>query len=98
MQIEGIDDPNSYKLQSFKELLSWKIPENLSSNSNISRSRVEAEYLPPPINLYKFNMVTQRIKEQKASFVGIVMHVKQGVSVLFSIFYNYLFRILELGR
>ena len=63
----------------FKDLLSWKIPEHLSStNVNLSRSRVEAEYLPPPICLYKFNMETQRIKEQKASFVGIVTHVKQG--------------------
>lgn len=86
LKTEGIEDPKSYQLQSFKELLSWKIPENLSSNSNISRSRVEAEYLPPPINLYKFNMVTQRIKEQKASFVGIVTHVKQGVSLLFVLF------------
>lgn len=73
---EGSDDFKSLKLWTFKELLSWKIPEHLSSNSNISRSRVEAEYLPPPINLYKFNLVTQRIKEQKASFVGIVTHVK----------------------
>ena len=67
------------RLWSFKDLLAWKIPEHLSStNVNLSRSRVEAEYLPPPICLYKFNMVTQRIKEQKASFVGIVTHVKQG--------------------
>ena len=59
----GPENSKSSRLWSFKELLSWKIPENLSSNQNISRSRVEAEYLPPPINLYKFNLVTQRIKE-----------------------------------
>jgi hypothetical protein len=72
----GPENSKSSKLWSFKELLSWRIPENLSSNQNISRSRVEAEYLPPPINLYKFNLVTQRIKDQKANFCGIVTHVK----------------------
>jgi hypothetical protein len=61
---EGLNDSRSVKIWNFKELLSWKIPEDLSStNVNLSRSRVEAEYLPPPICLYKFNMVTQRIKE-----------------------------------
>jgi len=69
----------SLQLWTFKDLLSWKIPENLSScNVNLSRSRVQAEFLPPPICLYKFTMVTQRIKEQKSSFVGIVTHVKVG--------------------
>ena len=49
-----------------------------STGVNLSRSRAEAEFLPPPICLYKFNLVTSRIKEQKATFVGIVRHVKQG--------------------
>lgn len=80
---EGHSDQKSTRIWTFKDLLSWRIPEDLAStNVNLSRSRVEAEYLPPPICLYKFNMVTQRIKEQKANFVGIVTHVKQGVSIL----------------
>ena len=79
VQSEGNEDVKSLHLWSFKELLSWKIPEHLSStNVNLTRSRVEAEFLPPPICLYKFNMVTQRIKEQKSSFVGLVTHVKAG--------------------
>ena len=53
------NDAKHNQLWSFKELLSWKIPEHLSStNVNLSRSRVEAEFLPPPICLYKYNMVT----------------------------------------
>ena len=31
-------------------------------------------------HLYQLDMVTQRIKEQKVSFVGIVTHVKEFVS------------------
>ena len=59
VQEEGGEDTRSLKLWSFKELLTWKIPEHLSStNVNLSRSRVEAEFLPPPICLYKFQMVT----------------------------------------
>jgi len=57
---EGNDDAKSLYLWTFKELLSWKIPEHLSStsNQNLTRNRIEAEYLPPPINLYKYNLVT----------------------------------------
>jgi hypothetical protein len=58
MNDAGPENSKSSRLWTFKELLSWKIPDNLSSNHNISRSRVEAEYLPPPINLYKYNLVT----------------------------------------
>lgn len=72
---------NLQKIWSAKELLSWKIPENMSSfGSNLQRTRVEAEFLPPPIWLYKYQFVTQRIKEQNVTFCGIVTHVKQGVS------------------
>ena len=38
----------------------------------------------PPLNnthLFQYDLVTQRVKEQKVSFVGIVMHVKQFVSI-----------------
>jgi hypothetical protein len=97
---DDINENNSTKICSFKDLLSWKIPEDLSStNVNLSRSRVEAEYLPPPICLYKFNMVTQRIKEQKSNFVGIVTHVRQGVSkkISFSLIRNFIIYI-ELGE
>ena len=31
-------------------------------------------------NLYKLDLVTQRVKEQKVTFVGIVTHVKCYVS------------------
>ena len=76
---EGLTEVKHKTIWSFRDLLSWKIPEDLAStNVNLSRSRVEAEYLPPPICLYKFNLVTQRIKEQRTHFVGIVTHVKQG--------------------
>lgn len=96
-QSEGISENKAHanKIWSFKEMLSWKIPEDLSStNVNLSRTRVEAEYLPPPICLYKFNLVTQRIKEQKTNFVGIVTHVKQGVSESFIFTHSN----LELGK
>ena len=33
-------------------------------------------------HLYQLDMVTQRIKEQKVSFVGIVTHVKEFVSLI----------------
>lgn len=33
--------------------------------------------------LYQIDLVTQRIKEQKVSFVGIVTHVKEFVSSFF---------------
>ena len=53
------DDLKALYLWTFKEMLSWKIPEHLtSSNQNLARSRLEAEYLPPPICLYKYNLVT----------------------------------------
>ena len=65
------------RVWSARELLTWKIPEQMSSTGcNLRRSRVEAEFLPPPISLYKFNLVTQRIKEQLVNFCGIVTHVK----------------------
>jgi hypothetical protein len=52
------------KVWSAKELLTWKIPDQMSSTGvNLKRSRVQSEFLPPVINLYKFNLVTQRIKE-----------------------------------
>jgi hypothetical protein len=64
---------------SARELLTWKIPEAMSSTGcNLNRSRFEAEFLPPPISLFKFSLVTQRIKEQLISYCGIVTHVKQG--------------------
>ena len=53
------DDLKALYLWTFKEMLSWKIPEHLTSdNQNLTRSRLEAEYLPPPICLYKYNLVT----------------------------------------
>ena len=30
--------------------------------------------------MFQYDLVTQRVKEQKVSFTGIVMHVKQFVS------------------
>ena len=47
------------KVWSARELLTWKIPEAMSSTGcNLNRSRFEAEFLPPPISLFKFNLVT----------------------------------------
>lgn len=95
---EGQMDQKFNKIWTFKDLLSWKIPGDLAStNVNLSRTRVEAEFLPPPICLYNFNMVTQRIKEQKANFVGIITHVKQG-GVSHSFIFSHFHFILELEK
>lgn len=77
------------KCWSFKELLSWKIPDHLLSTSarqsqeRLKRKQVETGYICSYINnshLFQYDLVTQRVKEQKVAFVGIVMHVKQFVS------------------
>ncbi len=36
------------------------------------------------INLYKLDFVTQRLKEQRVSFCGIVTHIRQHVRILSS--------------
>ena len=76
----------------FKELLTWKIPEHLlstaarESQSRLKRKQEEQGYVCSYINnthLFQYDLVTQRVKEQKVTFVGIVMHVKQFVSAVF---------------
>jgi len=53
------------------------------SQERLRRKQQESGYICSYINnshLYQYDLVTQRVKEQKVSFVGIVMHVKQFVS------------------
>ena len=88
------DDPHadmsqSKKLLSFRELLSWKMPEHFCSTTNkqFNKVRVQAADGTPivitiQINLYKLDFVTQRLKEQRVNFCGIVTHIKQYVSSL----------------
>ena len=84
---DEISEESERKLWNFRELLSWKMPEHFCSNTNakqFNRQRVQAsESLPfnSQINLYKLELVTQRIKEQRVNICGIVCHVKQYVRV-----------------
>ena len=80
------------KVLNFRELLSWKMPEHFCSNSNnkqFNRQRVlagEGVIFNNQINLYKLDFVTQRLKEQRVNFCGIVCHVKQYVTLSFLYF------------
>ena len=74
---------------SFKDLLTWKIPEHLVSTSArdsqalLAKKQEEQGYVCSYAqfsHLYKLDLVTQRVKEQKVTFVGIVTHVKCYVS------------------
>lgn len=74
------------QLWSFRDLLTWKVPENLGSNSTRDaiekvekrKARNDNCYVNP-VHLYKLDLVTQRVKEQKVSFCGIVTHIKHSV-------------------
>ena len=75
-------------IMSFKNLLSWKIPENLSNaNTKDPEESLETKVAGQASNaggdlakrLYKVDYITQRIKEQKIHMVGIVVSVKQYV-------------------
>ena len=77
------------RLWSFKDILTWKIPDHLLSTQAREaqerlREKEEAEGFvcsyAMHTHLYQIDMVTNRIKEQKVSFVGIVTHVKEFVS------------------
>lgn len=77
------------RVWSFREILSWKIPDHLLSTSaresqqKLKQKQIEDGYIcsyAMHTHLYQIDMVTQRIKEQKVSFVGIVTHVKEFVS------------------
>ena len=76
-------------MMNFKDLLSWKIPEHLISTSArdsqtmLAKKQGESGYVcsyEQYAHLYKLDLVTQRVKEQKVTFVGIVTHVKCYVS------------------
>ena len=73
------------KVMNFRELLSWKMPEHFCSttsanNKQYNRFRVQVgegmPHITNQINLYKLDFVTQRLKEQRVSFCGIVTHIK----------------------
>lgn len=88
---EWSDSPElTPRLWTFKEILSWKIPDHLlstaarESQQRLQQKQEEEGYIcsyAMHTHLYQIDMVTQRIKEQKVSFVGIVTHVKEFVSV-----------------
>lgn len=73
-------------LWNFKELLSWKVSDHLlSTSSRESQERLAAKqeadgYIcsyASNAQLYQLDLITQRVKEQKVNFVGIITHVKQ---------------------
>lgn len=78
---EEIAEEQDRKLFNFRELLSWKMPEHFCSNSNakqFNKQRVQANegaLFNNQINLYKLDFVTQRLKEQRVNFCGIVCYV-----------------------
>lgn len=62
------------------------MPEHLISNMSKSynhiNKRVNADAkITNFIHLYKLDLITQRIKEQRVNFCGIVCHIKQKVRV-----------------
>ena len=81
------DGSSSKKLLTFRELLSWKMPDHFCSTSNannkqFNRHRIQAgidgtgaPVIQNQINLYKYDFVTQRLREQLVSFCGIVTHI-----------------------
>jgi hypothetical protein len=80
-------DGEERKILTFRELLSWKMPDHFCSTSNannkqFNRHRVSAgldgsyPVMQNQINLYKLDFVTQRLKEQKVNFCGIVTHIR----------------------
>ena len=82
---EWNSDPDC-RLWSFKELLSWKIPSSLLSTTarhsqqllkNKEEEGMTFSYAIAA-DLYQLDLVTQRVKEQKVSFVGIVNYVKSN--------------------
>ena len=86
---QEIYEGESERIWTFRELLSWKMPESLISPScgggrdfNRLNSRVmagagvEQSGLLRQVLLYKLDTLTNRVKEQKVSFVGVVSHVK----------------------
>jgi hypothetical protein len=88
--VNGQVDPGVHQTMNFKDLLSWKIPEHLvstsarDSQSLLAKKQKESGYVcsyAHYAHLYKLDLVTQRVKEQKVTFVGIVTHVKCYVSV-----------------
>jgi len=81
----GNADSSIHQTMNFKDLLSWKIPEHLVSTSArdsqtlLAKKQKDSGYVcsyAHYAHLYKLDLVTQRVKEQKVTFVGIVTHVK----------------------
>jgi hypothetical protein len=87
---EWSDTPDlAPRLWSFRDILSWKIPDYLlstaarESQQKLVKKEQEDGYIcsyAMHSHLYQIDMVTQRIKEQKVNFVGIITHVKEYVS------------------
>ena len=93
---DDADMQHAFKLLNFKDLLSWKMPEHFctttsANNKQYNRHRLEgggdqdSGIVGNQINLYKLDFVTQRLKEQRVNFVGIVTHIKSYVR-LFDLF------------
>jgi len=85
-QTMNFKDLLSWKIpEHLVDLLSWKIPEHLVSTSArdsqtlLAKKQKDSGYVcsyAHYAHLYKLDLVTQRVKEQKVTFVGIVTHVK----------------------
>ena len=66
------------KLMNFRELLTWRMPEHFCATTSASNKQFKRVDLgvTHQINLYKLDFVTQRLKEQRVSFCGIVTHIR----------------------
>jgi hypothetical protein len=82
--------PAEPKLWTFKELLSWKVSDNLLSTSaresqqRLLKKQQKDGYICSYISnthLYKLDLVTSRVKEQQITFVGVVSYVTIWVSI-----------------
>jgi hypothetical protein len=69
------------------------MPDHFCSTSNannkqFNRHRIQAgidgntPVVQNQINLYKYDFVTQRLREQRVSFCGIVTHIQLHVSII----------------
>ncbi|TNV73609.1 hypothetical protein FGO68_gene1044 [Halteria grandinella] len=82
--MSGKDDIES-RLSNFRELLSWKMPDHFCSTTSAQNKQLRKVVqgndgtilITNQINLYKLDFVTQRLKEQRVNFVGVVTHIKQ---------------------
>eukprot|EP00347_Sterkiella_histriomuscorum_P016494 403352965 len=83
MLSEDANEESDKKLWNFRELLTWRLPDhfctNLPKSGNNIRMGNDGFVFTNQINLYKLELITNRLKEQRVSFCGIVSHVKQNV-------------------